>query len=120
MAAVLAGLLLLGSAPGVALYEQGVSHIDALDAGARIGAEVAEEAATLRNGPGALYDAVATVWDGQALRYLDTADGWVRVEAPSGRRGWLEGSPVAAPEGAGRSTCSCRAPAWATRRCPTG
>jgi N-acetylmuramoyl-L-alanine amidase len=92
MAAVLACLLLLGSAAGsgVALYAQAVSLIDGVDQSTRLGAEAAE-ASTLRDGPGGLYDPVTSVWEGESLRYLDSMEGWVRVETPSGRRGWLQG-----------------------------
>jgi N-acetylmuramoyl-L-alanine amidase len=54
--------------------------------------EVTVAAANLRNGPGTLYDVITKLREGDALRYLDTRDGWVRVETGAGRRGWVEGS----------------------------
>lgn len=46
------------------------------------------------------YDPVDTVAAGEALTYLDAAQGWVQVETPRGARGWLPGPQVTLWEGA--------------------
>ena len=40
------------------------------------------------------YDVVTTVQAGDALTYVGSREGWVRVAAPDGNRGWLPGPQV--------------------------
>lgn len=55
--------------------------------------------AEVRRGRHADYDRLDTVKAGEALTYVDAAEGWVQVQTPRGVRGWLPGPLVALWDG---------------------
>ncbi|MDF2630567.1 MAG: putative N-acetylmuramoyl-L-alanine amidase [Symbiobacteriaceae bacterium] len=61
---------------------------------------VASAAATVYLGRSTVaFDPVDKVKPGEKLKFLDAAEGWVKVETPRGLKGWIPGTAVAVTEG---------------------
>ncbi|HWI61245.1 MAG TPA: SH3 domain-containing protein [Symbiobacteriaceae bacterium] len=72
---------------------------------------LATAAATVYTGRNAsAFDPVDKVKAGESLKYLDAAEGWVKVQTPRGLRGWIPGQNVTITEG--KLTYALKEGAW--------